>query len=108
MYTKIMPVSDLRRKTSDVIDTVREGGDAVYITQHGRPVVVLMDYTRYEELLAQLHTLTEQVKQTQSAATPIASYTTRLAGLHQAVWEGVDSDTYLQQERDAWENLPNT
>jgi prevent-host-death family protein len=108
MYTKIMPVSDLRRKTSDVIDTVREGGDAVYITQHGRPVVVLMDYARYEELLAQLRTLTEQVRQTQSTTIPAASYTTRLAGLHQSVWEGVDTDTYLQQERDAWENLPNT
>ena len=108
MYTKIMPVSDLRRKTSDVIDTVREGGDAVYITQHGRPVVVLMDYAHYEELLAQLHTLTEQVKQTQSSAMSVAGYTTRLAGLHQGVWEGVDTDTYLQQERDAWENLPNS
>ncbi|MBN2391523.1 MAG: type II toxin-antitoxin system Phd/YefM family antitoxin [Anaerolineae bacterium] len=108
MYTKIMPVSDLRRKTSDVIDTVREGGDAVYITQHGRPVVVLMDYARYEELLARLHALTEQVEQTQSTVMPATSYTTRLAGLHQSVWEGVDTDTYLQQERDTWENSPNT
>ncbi len=105
MYTKIMPVSDLRRKTSDVIDMVREGGDAIYITQHGRPVVVLIDYVRYEKLLGQLHTLTEQVKQT--APAPSGSYTVRLAGLHQSIWEGVDTDIYLQQERDAWENSPN-
>lgn len=103
MYTKIMPVSDLRRKTSDVIDAVREGGDAVYITQHGRPVAVLVDYARYETLLTQVHALTEQPKQT----APAVSYTTRLAGLHQDVWEGVDADTYLQQERDAWEPSPN-
>lgn len=56
MSTQIMPVSDLRRKTSDVLNTVRETGDAVYITQHGRPVVVLVDYERYEQLLAQAQT----------------------------------------------------
>jgi len=103
MYTKILPVSDLRRKTSDVIDMVREGSDAVYITQHGRPVVVLVDYARYETLL-------NQVKQVERPAPPEASatsYTTRLAGLHQGVWEDVDTDTYLQQERDAWEPAPN-
>ena len=105
MYTKIMPVSDLRRKTSDVIDMVREGSDAIYITQHGRPVVVLLDYARYEKLLDRLHALTEQINQTTPA--PAVSYTARLAGLHQDVWEGVDADTYLQQERDAWETSPN-
>lgn len=51
-----MPISDLRRKTSDVLNVVRETGDAVYITQHGRPVVVLVDYERYEQLLAQAQT----------------------------------------------------
>jgi len=56
MSTQIMPVSDLRRKTSDVLNVVRETGDAVYITQHGRPVVVLVDYERYEQLLAQAQT----------------------------------------------------
>ena len=54
MATKIMPISDLRRKTSDVVASVREGGDAVYITQHGRPVVVMVDYEHYERLMAQL------------------------------------------------------
>ncbi|HOU15725.1 MAG TPA: type II toxin-antitoxin system Phd/YefM family antitoxin [Anaerolineae bacterium] len=56
MSTQIMPVSDLRRKTSDVLNVVRETGDAVYITQHGRPVVVLVDYERYEQLLAHVQT----------------------------------------------------
>jgi len=51
MAVKIMPISDLRRKTNDVIQAVREGGDAVYITQHGRPIVVLVDYEHYERLL---------------------------------------------------------
>jgi prevent-host-death family protein len=57
MGTKILPVSDLRRKTSDVIKTVRDSGGAVYVTQHGRPVVVMVDYERYEQLMAQLENL---------------------------------------------------
>ncbi len=107
MYTKILPVSDLRRKTSDVIDMVREGSDAVYITQHGRPVVVLVDYMRYETLLAQVKALSGQVERPMPSEASATSYTTRLAGLHQSVWEDVDTDTYLQQERDAWEPSPN-
>jgi prevent-host-death family protein len=53
MGTKIMPVSDLRRRTSDVIAAARDGG-AIYITQFGRPVVVMVDYKRYERMIAQL------------------------------------------------------
>ena len=40
MSTKIMPVTDLRRDTKAIIHSIREGGDVVYITQHGRPAVV--------------------------------------------------------------------
>lgn len=95
MTVKIMPISDLRRRTADVIQAVREGADAVYITQHGRPIAVLVEYGRYERL----------VQQAQQAAAPEvpASYTDALAGLHREIWEGVDTDAYLQEERDAWE-----
>ena len=59
MATKIIPVSDLRRKTSDVIKAVQSGGQAVYVTQHGRPVVVLVGYEDYEALMAQLEDLSD-------------------------------------------------
>jgi prevent-host-death family protein len=52
MRTKIMPVSDLRRETSAVIQGIQRDRDVVYITQHGRPTAVLMDYEEYEALLA--------------------------------------------------------
>ena len=29
-------------------------------------------------------------------------YTTRLAGLHKEIWQGVDTTAYLQEERGAW------
>jgi prevent-host-death family protein len=97
MAVKIMPISDLRRKTSDVIEALKEGSGAVYITQHGRPVVVLVEYTEYERLL---HSLPP------AASEPPGSYTDYLAGLHREIWEGVDTDAYLRQERDAWSTLP--
>ena len=96
MTIKIMPISDLRRHTSDVIQAVQEGSEAVYITQHGRPVVVLVTYEQYERLLG-------QSKRRLTVSEPHESYTDYLAGLHREVWEGVDTDAYLQQERDAWD-----
>ncbi len=51
MSTKILPVTDLRRRTSAVIRGVQEDGDVVYITQHGRPAAVILDYEQYETLV---------------------------------------------------------
>jgi len=97
MAVKIMPISDLRRKTNDVIQAVREGGNAVYITQHGRPIVVLVDYERYERLLRECQP---------AVLEPPGSYTDYLAGLHREIWTDLDTDAYLQQERDAWTSSP--
>ena len=104
MSARIMPISDLRRQASATINTLRETGDAVYITQHGRPAAVLVDYERYERLLARLEAVTYQLEQKTAAQESSINYTAHLAGLHQEVWDGVDTDTYLHQERDAWED----
>ena len=98
MAVKIIPISDLRRKTSDVVQAVQESSDAVYITQHGRPIVVLVEYARYERLLRELQSAT--------APGPQGNYTDYLAGLHREIWEGVDTDAYVQQERDTWLTSP--
>ena len=34
-------------------------------------------------------------------------YTSRLAGLHQEVWAGLDTAAYLQEERAAWDTSAN-
>jgi prevent-host-death family protein len=60
MSTNIIPISDLRRQASDVVKRLRETKDAIYITQHGRPAAVLVDYEKYEALLAQLEELLEK------------------------------------------------
>lgn len=81
MSVKIMPVSDLRRKTSDVIDAVHSEGDVVYITQYGRPAVVLVDYARYEQLIAQLEDLADRASLEAAAAEPARPYAEFLADM---------------------------
>lgn len=59
----------------------QDDGDIFYITQHGRPAVVVMDYTAYEALLtpdAEIPAATENGDQRQASATSL-SYLASLA-----------------------------
>jgi prevent-host-death family protein len=98
-----MPISDLRRQASRILDLLEQEGDAVYITHYGRPVAVMVDYERYERLLARLDELTQKIERYTAAQESVTDYTAHLAGLHHEVWDGIDTDAYLRQERDAWE-----
>jgi prevent-host-death family protein len=84
MATKIIPVSDLRRKTSDVIKTVQREGQVVYVTQHGRPAVVLVDYEDYEALIAQLEDLSDLASLEAAVDEPARPYDEFLAELDSA------------------------
>lgn len=79
--TTIIPVSDLRRKTSNVLKTLREGSDVVYITQHGRPTAVLLDYEQYEALLAELEDLADLASLEEAVDEPSRPYEEFLAEL---------------------------
>ena len=81
MATKIIPVSDLRRKTSDVIKAIRDGSEVVYVTQHGRPVAVLVDYEHYEALVAELEDLSDLASLRAAADEPARPYDEFLAEL---------------------------
>ncbi len=74
MTTRIVPISDLRRQANEIINTVRETRDAVYITQHGRPAIVLVDYEYYEQLLQDLEDLTDQLSVESADDEPTRSY----------------------------------
>ena len=74
MSTKIMPVTDLRRDTSRILQSVREDGDVVYITQHGRAAAVLLDYDQYQALLAQLDDLSDLAAIEEVEGEPARSY----------------------------------
>lgn len=79
MAVRIMPVSDLRRKTRDVIEAAQNEDEVVYITQHGRPAIVLMDYERYETLMAQLEDLSDLASLREAAGEPARPYEEFLA-----------------------------
>ena len=79
MTTKIMPVTDLRRDTSRILQSVREDGDIVYITHHGRAAAVLLDYDQYQTLLAQLEDLSDLAAIEEVASEPARSYEEFLA-----------------------------
>jgi prevent-host-death family protein len=79
MATKIMPISDLRRNAGEVLNAVREGGDVIYITQHGRPAAVLVDYEQYEAMLAQLEDLADLTAIDAAADEPERDYVEFLA-----------------------------
>lgn len=74
MTTKIMPISDLRRNAGEVLNAVREGGEVVYITQHGRPAAVLVEYERYEAMLEQLEDLADLAAIEATADEPTRDY----------------------------------
>ncbi|HRQ40683.1 MAG TPA: type II toxin-antitoxin system Phd/YefM family antitoxin [Chloroflexota bacterium] len=68
MSTNIIPISDLRRQVGQVVKTLHEGSDVIYITQHGRPTAVLVDYDKYESLLDELKELKQQQSQAEVMA----------------------------------------
>ena len=74
MTTRILPITDLRRDTSRIVQAVQEKGDVVYITQHGRAAVVILDYEQYEALLAQLEALSDMAAIDEAAGEPVRSY----------------------------------
>ena len=74
MATQIIPISDLRRKTTNVVQVAQHEDAVIYITQHGRPAAVLMGYERYESLLSQLEDLSDLAALQAAADEPARPY----------------------------------
>ncbi|MBN1189321.1 MAG: type II toxin-antitoxin system Phd/YefM family antitoxin [Dehalococcoidales bacterium] len=53
---KIIPVSDLRQKTSDILKDI-SSGEAVFITQRGRAAAVMISINAYERSQHELEIL---------------------------------------------------
>ena len=81
MRIKTARISDLRRRTSDLIKAVREEGEVLYVTRHGRPVVVLVEVQAYRALRAQLEELSDLVSLGAAAGEPVRPYDEFLAEL---------------------------
>ena len=50
----IQPVTEFRAKAAQFIEQVRETGEPVILTQHGRSAAVLLDVDAYESLMDEL------------------------------------------------------
>jgi prevent-host-death family protein len=48
---RIRPITDLKNRTKELVQEVADGGDAVVITQNGKPKVVVMDVKQHDRLL---------------------------------------------------------
>ncbi len=46
---KIIPISDLRQKASDIVRSVSSSREPVFITQRGRAAVVMVSMKDYED-----------------------------------------------------------
>jgi prevent-host-death family protein len=79
MTIRIVPISELRRQTTQIIRAVQKDGDVVRVTRYGRPAVVLVDYEQYEALLAQLQELTDLASLEAAAGEPERDYEAFLA-----------------------------
>ena len=65
----IQPVTEFRANAAQFIDQVRETGEPVILTQHGRSAAVLLDVESYEALLDELALLRDvRVAEKQLAA----------------------------------------
>jgi len=53
----IQPVSGFRAKSAALIKRVRQTGQPLVLTQHGRGIAVLLDIGRYQSLLEELEAL---------------------------------------------------
>jgi prevent-host-death family protein len=84
MTINIVPISDLRRQTQQVFNTLRESGEVVYITQHGRPTAVLVDFEQYEALLAQLEELADMASLETAVNEPERDYESFLREMNAA------------------------
>lgn len=75
MTVIIAPISDLRRKTSRLLQRTDESDEPIYITQYGRPKAVILGYQAYERLMAQLEDMADLAAIHERADEPARPFT---------------------------------
>jgi len=53
----IVPISELRKDTSAVVNRTAETGSPVYVTQHGRASVVVLSVSAYQKTIEEMELL---------------------------------------------------
>jgi prevent-host-death family protein len=48
--SRVRPITDLKNRTKELVHEIADGGEAVIITQNGKPKVVVMDVKEHDRL----------------------------------------------------------
>ena len=70
MATKIVNVSELKTRLASLMTQLDTDGVPIYVTQHGKPRAVLVNYEDYEALLEKLDDLEDIVAMQQALSAP--------------------------------------
>jgi prevent-host-death family protein len=63
----VQPLSDFKRKTSELLQQLRRTGRPVLLTLNGRAEVIVQEAGSYQKLLDRLHKLEAQTRELKSA-----------------------------------------
>ena len=72
MATKIVTVSEMKANLARVMAQLATDAAPIYVTQHGKPKAVLMNYQEYEALREKLEDLEDALAMEQALASPDA------------------------------------
>jgi len=72
MATKIATVSELKKNLARIVAQLEARGVPIYVTQHGKPKAVLVNYEEYEALLEKLDDLEDALAMRQALSNPQA------------------------------------
>ena len=70
MATKIVTVSELKANLASVMAQLSTDAVPIYVTQHGKPNAVLINYKEYEALREKLEDLEDALAMRQALASP--------------------------------------
>ena len=70
MPTRIITVSELKARMSNLLAEVEEKGIPLYVTQYGKPKAVITSYDEYETLLKKIEDLEDMLAMKESLEAP--------------------------------------
>lgn len=59
LMDRIVPISELQSQARRIVESVKQAGDPVIITQRGRPAALLVNFEEYEGMVATLEEMSQ-------------------------------------------------
>ena len=71
MPNRIVTVTELKTQLASFVARLEAEGARIYVTQHGKPRAVLVEYQQYEALLKKLDDLEDALAMHQAMSIPV-------------------------------------